>query len=295
MAPRYRKITVAIWGDARFRALSQIPPCAQGLWLYLLTGRETIKVPGLIPAGKHALAESLKWKPEAFAKAWAEIEHQGMALADWDAPLVWVPNAIRHNEPESPNVVVGWRDAWLEVPDCELKHKAWRGLKGYLETMGLAFGKAFSEGAPEPEWVGQRHPLANQEQEQEQEQERETLRLVPEPLVDVRFKPTIDVLFRVFGELRPGSKPTFAKRQGKRLKDFLADHQDATAEAVGSRWRQSLSLGSRYPGTARIELFLDRWDEFTTGPNPAANGAAKKRTMAPIGDWEDPAKASETL
>lgn len=38
---RYRKIEVQMWGDEKFRSLSEIPPCAQGLWLYLLTGTHT--------------------------------------------------------------------------------------------------------------------------------------------------------------------------------------------------------------------------------------------------------------
>lgn len=164
MAPRYRKVTVAIWADAKFRALSPIPPCGQGLWLYLLTARETIKIPGLIPAGKAALAESLKWSPEAFAKAFAEASVQGMVEADWEAPLVFLPNAVEHNAPESPNVVTGWRDQWAEIPDCALKLKAWQRLKAFTEGIGEGFGKAFREAC--------RQPSPNQEQEQEQEQEK---------------------------------------------------------------------------------------------------------------------------
>jgi len=34
---RYRKVEVRTWGDEKFRALSPIPPCGQGLWLFLIT------------------------------------------------------------------------------------------------------------------------------------------------------------------------------------------------------------------------------------------------------------------
>ncbi len=34
---RYRKIEVKTWSDTKFRSLSPIKPCGQGLWFYLLT------------------------------------------------------------------------------------------------------------------------------------------------------------------------------------------------------------------------------------------------------------------
>jgi hypothetical protein len=281
---RYKKITVAMWGDLRFKALSPIPACGQGLWLYLLTGRETIKIPGLIPSGRAALAEALRWKPEGFAKAFSEIQVQGLAAADWDAPLVWIPNAIRHNAPESANVVKGWRSEWNEIPECALKHQAWRALGAFMEGYGKGYMDAFAEACSEPEWREPEGASPNQEQEQEQEQEN-TLRLVSEPRADPRYRPITDTLFRVFAESRPGSKPTFAKRQGKRLKDFLADHADVTVPEVEARWRRCLALGNRYPGTARAELFLDRWDEYAT---PAANCSGMKRAVGSVGDFSKP-------
>lgn len=157
---RYKKITVAIWGDAKFRALSPLKPSGQALWLYLLTGRETIKVPGLVPAGAAALAESLRWPVEAFREAFGEAFLQGLAKADWEAPLIWIPNAIKHNLPESPNVIRGWRAEWDEIPECQLKLEAWQSLKAFLEDYREAFGEAFREAC--------RQPSPNQEQEQEQ-------------------------------------------------------------------------------------------------------------------------------
>ena len=88
-----------------------------------------------------------------------------MAKADWEAGLVWVPNAVSHNRPESPNVVRSWRTMWLEIPECALKAEAFQHLKSFTEGMGEAFGKAFAEACAQPS--------PNQEQEQEQEQERE--------------------------------------------------------------------------------------------------------------------------
>jgi len=115
---RYRKVEVKTYGDEKFRKLSPIPPCGQGLWLYLITGPHTTSLPGLFRAGRAALAEELGWSQEAFDKAFAEVFEQGMVKADWDNRVVWIPNAIKHNPPASPNVVTHWRAEWNLYPSA---------------------------------------------------------------------------------------------------------------------------------------------------------------------------------
>jgi hypothetical protein len=91
-----------------------------------------------------------------------------MAEADWKARVVWVPKAIRYNEPESPNVIKGWRKAWDEIPECHLKLKSLQELRDYVESNPkhkAAWLKAFREVFPEAFAKGS----PNQEQEQEQE------------------------------------------------------------------------------------------------------------------------------
>lgn len=162
---RFRKIDVRIWGDEKVRRLTPIPPCGQGLWHYLLFGRETGIIPGIIVSSELGLAGSLGWPPEAFRKAFREVLREGLAEADWNARLAWVPKAIKYNPPQSPNVIKAWSGAWDEVPECVLKLKSWGVLKAFVEGMGEGFLKAFTEACPKP--------LANQEQEQEQEQEED--------------------------------------------------------------------------------------------------------------------------
>jgi hypothetical protein len=146
---RYRKVDPRMWGDAKFRAMGQN---AKFLWLYLLTGPETTSLPGLIVGGQAHFAEALGWPAEAFQEAFGEVFAKGLAKADWDARLVWVRNAVRYNPPESPNAVLGWRDHWDNIPECQLKVEA--------------FAKAFAKGCRKPS------PIQEQEQEQEQEGER---------------------------------------------------------------------------------------------------------------------------
>lgn len=158
---RYRKIDTRMWGDSKFRELSSPGPSAKYLWVFLLTGPHTTNLPGLFRAGEMSLAEELGWSAEGFRKGFAELCAKGLAKADWKARVVWVPNAIRYNPPDNPNVVRSWRDSWDEVPECPLKAEAYKALKTFTETLGEGFGKAFREGCA--------HGLANQEQEQEQD------------------------------------------------------------------------------------------------------------------------------
>lgn len=172
---RYRKVEVRTWGDERFRALSPIPPCGQGLWLYLITGPYTGPIPGLFSAGRAAMAEDLGWSTEAFGEAFGEAFEQGMVKADFKARVVFIPNAIKHNRPESPNVVRSWAAAFDLIPECDLKREAFDALKVSIHALGEAFGKAFDEAFPKPSPKAMPKPspkaMPNQEQEQEQEQD----------------------------------------------------------------------------------------------------------------------------
>lgn len=172
---RYRKVEVRTWGDAKFRALSPIPPCGQGLWLFLITGPHTGPIPGLFRAGRAAMAEELGWDLKAFGEAFGEAFRQGMVEADFEARVVWIPKAITHNKPESPNVVRSWSAEFDLIPECDLKWKALEALKASIHALGESYGKAFDEtfGKPsgKPSDKAKAKAKLNQEQEQEQEQE----------------------------------------------------------------------------------------------------------------------------
>lgn len=184
---RYSKISRRIWNDARFRSLSAPEPNGRDLFIRLLTGPELTNIPGLVPCGEAAMAEALGWSVEGFREAFREVFREGLAEGDWEARLVWVPNAIKHNEPESPNVVASWAVAWDEAPECDLKCTAWEALRAHMKARGSKWLEAFDKACPKPfakpsaKAFGK--ALANQEQEQEQEQEeRETREASQAPL-----------------------------------------------------------------------------------------------------------------
>ena len=138
------------------------------------------------------MAEQLSWTTEAFDNAFKEILKHGMARADWKSRVVWIPNGIKHNTPESPNVVLSWGDQFDLIPECALKRLAFEAIKETVSAMGepfrAAFVTAFEKGSgkpsgkpfEKPSGKGSEKPsrksspkaIPNQEQEQEQEQEK---------------------------------------------------------------------------------------------------------------------------
>lgn len=132
---RYRKVSVRIWGDRKFRELSQN---AQLLFFYLLTGPETTNIPGIVltcpeiagsriwgfdtVSGTHSIRfpDGPLEVVERSEKAFAELEKIGLIKTDRSAKIVWLPNAIRHNQPDGPCQVLGWKKVWPELPDSDL-------------------------------------------------------------------------------------------------------------------------------------------------------------------------------
>ena len=163
MSGRYRKLLIKMWGDEKFRRLSRPQPNGQSLFIYLITGPHTNPIPGLFRASETELADSLGWPLEGFREAFGEAFGAGMVKADWKAHLVFLPKAIVHNKPESPNVVKSWVSAYDLLPECGLRDEALQTLKAFVEGMGEGFTKAFHKAFPGkreslPESLPESHP-----------------------------------------------------------------------------------------------------------------------------------------
>ncbi|MBM5573691.1 hypothetical protein [Deefgea sp. CFH1-16] len=133
---RYRQVKTSIWSDTKFRSLSAMQPSGQALWLYLLTGPHTKIIPGLFRLGRAALAEELNWDLADLDRVLAELIEQGMVKVDFDVRLVWLPNAIKHNAPANPNVIIGWTSDIGELPECALKTEALQHFEQFIQTLG---------------------------------------------------------------------------------------------------------------------------------------------------------------
>ena len=152
---RFRKIDPRIWNDAKFRALSDHGKLA---FLMLLTHPSMTSL-GAMRGTIGGLAEELGWSAEAFREAFQEAFSKGMVEHDQKACLIAVPNFVKYNAPESPNVVKAWLGALDLLPECDLKTRVVARAKGFAEGMGKGFLEAFSEAfgkampnkEPEPE------------------------------------------------------------------------------------------------------------------------------------------------
>jgi len=165
MSRKYSRVERFIWRDPEFRSLSSLE---QRLWLYLLTSPLSTSIPGLIPASLSMVADEMGERlSEGFRKAFDRVVSLGWARIDEGARLILLPGAVKHNPPESPNVITGWSTHFDEIPDSPLKFQWLQGLCDVvkadpgkddcrLEPLSKGFGKAIkrlSEGfrIPDPD------------------------------------------------------------------------------------------------------------------------------------------------
>lgn len=247
---RYRKIDTRMWGDGKFRNLSSPVVSGKYLWIFLLTGPHTTNLPGLFRAGEMALAEELGWSLEGFREGFAELFREGLAKADWNARVVWIPNAVKYNPPDNPNVVKGWRDSWAEVPECSLKTEAYEVFKGFTKGLGKGFAEGFAEACAQ----GLPKGLANQEQEQEQDLNtlpQTSFADAPEVLLDEqeKSKPTEGQIERLY-DLYPRKRAKLAAKKAIRKAVGMvmagdADHPAMPVEDALDYLAQRITLYSR--------------------------------------------------
>lgn len=164
----YRKINVAIHNDSKFASLSDK---AKLLFFTLLTHPNLTSI-GAMRFTQAGMAEEMGWTLKDFQEAFREVLNKGMIWADEKAHFLCLPNFLKHNKPESPNVVKSWSKLDGLLPECQLKNKYYQVVKGFLKGFGKAFGEAFREAFGED--FGKAMP--NQELELEQELEYDNAR-----------------------------------------------------------------------------------------------------------------------
>lgn len=137
----FRKVDVRIWNDAKFNELSHLGKLT---FIFLIT-HPNMTMLGAMRATQAGLAEELQATPVAFREAFAEVLAKGLAKVDQKASCIWLPNFLKYQSAESPNVLRNWVKQVEFIPECELKTLAIAGLKGYAEASSEAFRKAFRE------------------------------------------------------------------------------------------------------------------------------------------------------
>lgn len=146
---RYRIVSTRIYNDAKFLSLSAD---AQRIFTHMLWHPDSTSIPGLSPLRETTAAAVLRLSLIGYQIGYRELFEKGMAEADWEAGVVFIPNAFKYDAPNSPKVVSAWRSLVLNyLPESPLVNKAilhiYRGLMAaYAEPQ--AFDKAMKKAFP---------------------------------------------------------------------------------------------------------------------------------------------------
>lgn len=199
----YRKIDCRISNDKKFRELSVEGKLA---WYTILSRRDLAPI-GAFKASFESLAIEQRGNEylnkgfekafgEAFLEALYELSSKGLIKYDPEAFLIYVPNFLRFNFPENPNVVKSWNSVLDSLPECDLTNYALAKsteiilnsqkdsfFKALPKEFVEAFEKGYGKGFPEDFGKG----LAKQEQEQEQETYTHTEKSEEHPEVSENF------------------------------------------------------------------------------------------------------------
>ena len=244
----YTPIDRRINADRWFKGL---PKLAQLLWFRLLTGPHVTQVAGLWPATEDGLAKVFGFKKTEFRKLFTILSTtdgrpNGKVFADWDAGVLWFPNAIHipSNQPKNENTLRGWIKHLELVPECELRDLALQEIADWVKSMPKRFPEGLPKGFPEPlrkpvtESFREHVPRAKQEQEQEheQEQEQETLPRPQRFPMSPNWRPSADTI----AAFRVGLIPDWAIDElvGRWRAHFVADQSQKRTE---TEWNQSCS------------------------------------------------------
>lgn len=236
---RYRKVDPRIWNDAKFRSLSDNAK----LVFFMLLTHPGMTALGAMRATVPGLAAEMDWTTEAFREAFMEVIAEGMAEHDEKACFVCLPNFIRYNEPENPNVVKAWVGALDMLPECEQRNLTLARAVAYAKAKSEAFAEALPKAFLEALSKG----MPKQEQEQEQEQKdmyvaSEALpTAAPVAQPDDRGLPPVDnkQIFALYHEVLP---------ELPRVRLMT----DARQRALAKRWRW-LFTSRREDGSIRAE------------------------------------------
>jgi hypothetical protein len=226
------------------------------------------------------LAEELDFDLEAFREAFREALANGMVKHDQKACLIALPNFIKYNSPESPNVVKAWANSLDLLPECSLKNEvislSAKALKGYSKAFQEALPKAFVEALSKG--------MPNQEQEQEQEQEQKNNNNSASAIFEIslEWKPVEPS----FSELLANMEIPLAKHTPKALKDYILNckAKDPCKKNTQGQW----------------ELFFAKWlqreREQSPPPTPQQPKKPNERHVQgiPISEINAKARPGET-
>jgi hypothetical protein len=164
-------VSAAFWLDDKVRTL--LDERGRYAFLHLLTCPNMTSV-GAMRGTLAAEAVDLGWPLTRLQKALRPAIEAGMVEVNARVGYIGLPNFLKHNPPESPNVAKAWATALATLPECPereaLVARCWAKLgepqygptfrKAFAEVYAEAFGQVLMLSLPA-------RSSLNQEQEQE--------------------------------------------------------------------------------------------------------------------------------
>jgi hypothetical protein len=169
---RYRKVDLRIWNDAKFMSLTER---GKLVFLFLIT-HPNLTMVGALRGTISGLASEYGISSQAFGEAFGEAFRKTMVKVDSKACLIWLPNFLKYNKPESPNVVKSWPDSFDLLPECDLKDEIYEHVKDFVEGLTKAFREAYAEAFGE----AFRKAMPNHKHQHKHEHEHERTLLSPQ-------------------------------------------------------------------------------------------------------------------
>jgi hypothetical protein len=134
----YSKIERMTSNDSKFNQLSDDAK----LTFFILLTHPHLTSLGAMRGSFAGLASEMGWSGEKFKGAMTELVTMGMVQADESAHFVWFPHFLKHNQPESPNVVKSWSKSLNYLPECALKQSLLRHVKAFVDKLPRPFQAA---------------------------------------------------------------------------------------------------------------------------------------------------------
>jgi len=246
----FRKVDTRIWNDAKFSGLQSHGQLA---FLFILTHPHMTSL-GAMRATPEGLAAELGWNPKAFREAFHEVVSKGMVEVDEKASYVGLPNFLKYNRPESPNVVKSWQSAIERIPECRLKHQLIQRVKDFTEGLGEAFAKALPEAF--------RKGMPNQKQKAEAKAKERLIGVSAEALYEE--EPVLQTTEEFIREWKKRIKPVDFGSLGKGSQ-FVDEAIRAGLSGESDRlrilvlWHRMAGRVSKNPPKHPAGLFLSLW------------------------------------
>jgi hypothetical protein len=137
---RHRLVYSLEWLDARFQSLDL---GEREVWFYCKTSPQSTSVGCYRQSVAVACEEIGNIDAETFERRRDRVCDMFGWQFDRTTKVLYIPEWLEQNPPQSPNVVTSWRKLLTNVPDCQPKYEAVEAIHRYLKDKTQAFRQAF--------------------------------------------------------------------------------------------------------------------------------------------------------